>query len=157
MRLRWTLVLACFVLASCSQERQSRIDTLRSSPTEAGADYSARPVSPATQHQAPTVTRSMSAASTTDLRAPLSSETPSSRVAAPEVSDQEITRQLIANSLAAYPGSCPCPYNLDRAGRRCGGRSAYSRPGGYAPLCFENDVTVDLIQNYRRKLVTASR
>ena len=54
-----------------------------------------------------------------------------------ELSDDEIRRLLIGQSLAQYSGNCPCPYNADRAGRSCGRRSAYSKPGGYAPLCFQ--------------------
>ena len=54
-------------------------------------------------------------------------------------SDAEVQR-LIRQSIAAYSGSCPCPYSTDRAGRRCGGRSAHSRGGGAAPLCFPADV-----------------
>lgn len=37
---------------------------------------------------------------------------------------------------APLVGRCLCPYDLDRAGRRCGARSAYSRPGGARPVCF---------------------
>lgn len=55
--------------------------------------------------------------------------------------NSEIRRYLIAESLAAYPGNCPCPYNVDRAGRQCGRRSAHSRAGGYSPLCYERDVS----------------
>lgn len=55
-------------------------------------------------------------------------------------SDSEIRRYLITESLAAYPGSCPCPYNVDRAGRQCGRRSAYSKAGGYSPLCYPRDI-----------------
>lgn len=33
-------------------------------------------------------------------------------------------------------GRCDCPYDLMRNGRRCGGRSAYSRPGGRSPVCY---------------------
>lgn len=33
----------------------------------------------------------------------------------------------------AYTGNCLYPDDLDAAGRRCGARSAYSRPGGYEP------------------------
>jgi len=50
------------------------------------------------------------------------------------------TQRAIRQSIAAYSGSCPCPYSVDRAGRRCGARSAYSKPGGAAPLCFPADV-----------------
>jgi hypothetical protein len=35
-----------------------------------------------------------------------------------------------------YTGSCDCPYDLDSAGRQCGARSAYSRPGGESPVCY---------------------
>jgi hypothetical protein len=31
--------------------------------------------------------------------------------------------------------ACDCPADIDRAGRRCGARSAYIRPGGGAPTC----------------------
>ena len=56
-------------------------------------------------------------------------------------SDAQIRRDIVRQSIAAYPGNCPCPYNTDRAGHRCGGRSAYSRPGGHSPKCFSSDVT----------------
>ncbi|WP_210165084.1 SH3 domain-containing protein [Pseudorhizobium marinum] len=35
-----------------------------------------------------------------------------------------------------YIGTCDCPYDLMRNGRRCGGRSAYDRPGGRSPQCY---------------------
>ncbi|RCS22695.1 SH3 domain-containing protein [Phyllobacterium salinisoli] len=35
-----------------------------------------------------------------------------------------------------YVGTCDCPYDLMRNGRLCGGRSAYSRPGGRNPVCY---------------------
>lgn len=37
---------------------------------------------------------------------------------------------------ATKTGSCECPYDRDSAGRRCGGRSAYSKPGGSSPVCY---------------------
>ena len=60
-------------------------------------------------------------------------------------SDAQIKQRLIRQSIAEYPGSCPCPYNTDRAGRSCGRRSAYSRPGGHAPLCYPSDVTPAMV------------
>jgi hypothetical protein len=51
---------------------------------------------------------------------------------------------------------CACPDDLMRNGRACGGRSAYSRPGGAAPLCYPTDVTPAMIEAYRRT-ATASR
>ena len=49
------------------------------------------------------------------------------------------TQAQINRSIASYKGSCPCPYSIDRAGRRCGKRSAYSRAGGAQPLCYPED------------------
>src|SRR5262245_48623151 len=71
----------------------------------------------------------------------------------PAKTDAAIRQEIIAASLASYRGSCPCPYNTDRAGRRCGGRSAYSKPGGASPLCFPNDVTQKMIDAYRAAVV----
>lgn len=64
--------------------------------------------------------------------------------------DVAIKRALIAQSIARYSGSCPCPYNTDRAGRSCGRRSAYSKPGGASPLCYEADVTPHMVEQYRK-------
>ncbi len=64
-------------------------------------------------------------------------------------SDAQIRQILIDESIAAYPGNCPCPYNTARNGSRCGKRSAYSRPGGAAPLCYPSDVTNEMVKAYR--------
>jgi hypothetical protein len=56
------------------------------------------------------------------------------------------------SSNSQSPVSCPCPYNTDRTGRRCGGGSAYSRRGGAAPLCYEKDVTQTMVDDYRKKM-----
>lgn len=69
----------------------------------------------------------------------------------PPLSDAHIARTLIERSIALYSGSCPCPYNVMRNGRRCGGNSAWSRPGGQSPLCFPSDVTEDMIATYRAR------
>jgi hypothetical protein len=61
----------------------------------------------------------------------------------------EIRRLMIAASLASYPGNCPCPYNVDRAGRACGRRSAYSRPGGRSPLCYDSDISNAAVKEFR--------
>jgi hypothetical protein len=66
-------------------------------------------------------------------------------------SDSEIKQLLIKESIAAYKGSCPCPYNTDKAGKSCGARSAYSKPGGASPLCYEKDVTQKMVDDYRKK------
>lgn len=61
----------------------------------------------------------------------------------------EIAQVLMRESLVGYRGSCPCPYNSDKAGRSCGSRSAYSRPGGKSPLCFASDITPQMIERFR--------
>lgn len=66
------------------------------------------------------------------------------------LSDQEIKKRIIQASIASYPGNCPCPYNSARNGSRCGGRSAWSRQGGYSPICYENDVTEEMVNNWRK-------
>ncbi|WCA72249.1 SH3 domain-containing protein [Agrobacterium tumefaciens] len=67
----------------------------------------------------------------------------------PTLSPAIIIQRIIAESVASYPGTCACPYSTDRRGRRCGNRSAYSKPGGYAPICFAQDVTKSMIEAYR--------
>jgi len=63
--------------------------------------------------------------------------------------DAQIREQIVKDSLAAYKGNCPCPYSKNRAGRNCGGNSAYSRPGGSKPVCYVTDVTNKMIDDYR--------
>jgi hypothetical protein len=63
--------------------------------------------------------------------------------------DAQIRQILIDESIAAYSGSCPCPYSTARNGSRCGRRSAYSREGGAAPLCYPKDVTDEMVKTYR--------
>lgn len=65
--------------------------------------------------------------------------------------DAAIKKQIIAASIASYPSKCPCPYNVTKNGSRCGGRSAYSKPGGYAPVCFESDVTPEMVKAYKKR------
>ena len=65
--------------------------------------------------------------------------------------DAEIRQILVNQSIVRYSGSCPCPYNTDRGGRRYGGRSAYSRPGGASPLCYPRDVSDAAVEAYRAR------
>ena len=71
-------------------------------------------------------------------------------VLAAPMTDAQIKQALIQESLASYPGNCPCPYNTDRRGHACGRRSAYSRPGGYSPICYASDVSAAMVVEYRR-------
>ena len=73
-------------------------------------------------------------------------------VAAGRLSDSQIRDRIVAESLASYPGNCPCPYNTDRAGRKCGTRSAWSKPGGRAPICYAKEVSDEQVRQFRLRL-----
>lgn len=63
---------------------------------------------------------------------------------------QSIKRKMIQDSISGYTGNCPCPYSTMKNGRACGRRSAYSRPGGRSPICYETDITPEMIEKYRK-------
>ena len=71
-----------------------------------------------------------------------------------------IASLIVQASREAYYATgrpCACPDDSTRNGRRCGGNSAYSRPGGAAPLCYPSDVPTTMIEAYRaRTAATAS-
>ncbi|WP_439849748.1 hypothetical protein ACTACG_13705 [Pseudomonas syringae] len=69
-----------------------------------------------------------------------------------QVTDASIVKAIIQESTDSYSGNCPCPYNSARNGSRCGKRSAYSREGGEEPTCYKEDVTKEMINDYRRRL-----
>jgi len=60
-------------------------------------------------------------------------------------------RKMIADSISSYSGNCACPYNSAVNGSSCGKRSAYSKPGGAAPLCYETDITDAQAAEWLRK------
>jgi hypothetical protein len=99
---------------------------------------------------------------------PSSPPTPSVRVDVPEKSVSPATKRKVEAGLTAaaiaaiivqasraqyHAGGrpCACPDDSMRNGRACGGRSAYSRPGGAAPLCYPSDVTAAMIDSYRQQ------
>lgn len=55
--------------------------------------------------------------------------------------DRVIKERIIQESINRYSGNCPCPYNVMKNGSRCGKRSAYSKPKGYSPKCYIEDIT----------------
>ena len=68
-----------------------------------------------------------------------------------ELSAAEIAARIVRESRNAYYATghpCACPDDLMRNGRRCGGNSAYSRPGGAEPLCYVTDVSSEMIARY---------
>jgi hypothetical protein len=42
---------------------------------------------------------------------------------------------VATEELLIFAGNCDCPDDTDAAGRRCGKRSAWSKPGGAQPIC----------------------
>jgi hypothetical protein len=68
------------------------------------------------------------------------------------LTDQQIAAMIVKASRDAYYRTghpCACPEDLARNGSRCGGRSAYSRPGGAEPYCYVADVPKEKIDAYR--------
>ena len=63
-------------------------------------------------------------------------------------SKDDIKQQIIDSSIESYPGNCPCPYNSMRNGRQCGGRSAWSKEGGYSPICYKREVTDEMVKEW---------
>lgn len=49
---------------------------------------------------------------------------PAQPVAAFSLTDEQVRQAIIRQSIASYPGNCPCPYNTASNGSRCGKRSA---------------------------------
>lgn len=66
-----------------------------------------------------------------------------------KTSDTQVKKAIIKESIAEYPGKCPCPYSVARNGSICGRRSAYSRPGGYEPICYDRDINQKMIVEWR--------
>lgn len=64
---------------------------------------------------------------------------------------EKAKKQMIQQSINSYSGSCPCPYNVTRNGSSCGRRSAYSRPGGAAPLCYPYDISDQEAKEFLKK------
>ena len=69
----------------------------------------------------------------------------------PTLSDTQVKQAIIEESIAEYPGTCACPFNRARNGSSCGRRSAWSKAGGYAPICYANEVTKAMIKAWRER------
>ncbi len=67
----------------------------------------------------------------------------------PILSDAQVKQKVIEDSIAQYPGPCACPFNHARNGSSCGKRSAWSKPGGYDPVCYADEVTPQMIKDWR--------
>jgi hypothetical protein len=143
--MRWAVILLCVVVSACTQ-RQEVLVSGTPAPITAPANAPPAP----SVYSAPRVQQAPALA---ESARPAKPSTSSSRQDGP--TDRAIAQVIVTSSRSSYSGSCPCPDNVDRAGRRCGGRSAYSRPGGHAPLCYESDVNAQMIAEFRTKMATA--
>lgn len=75
-------------------------------------------------------------------------------IARSPLSDDQIRQRITTESVSAYLSTghpCACSYNSARNGSSCGRRSAYSRPGGAAPLCYPADVTDGMVLDWRNR------
>jgi len=67
------------------------------------------------------------------------------------LTDDQVRVYMIYQSWQNYPGNCPCPYSQDAIGHTCGGRSAYTRPGGYSPLCYHFDISREMVRAFKKQ------
>jgi hypothetical protein len=70
---------------------------------------------------------------------------------AAEMTDDAVRERIVRDSVASYSGSCACPENTDSAGRRCGQRSAHSKPGGAKPICYTHEVSDEQVREFRKR------
>jgi hypothetical protein len=97
-------------------------------------------------------------ASEIGFRAPALAKPPPTQIEKPKLETvltaAAIAALLVRASRQSYYASgrpCACPDDVMRNGRRCGSRSAYSRPGGASPLCYPGDVTAGMIEAFRAR------
>lgn len=88
------------------------------------------PISPPTPSIAPSPRISLAPSPTPSPRPPTQSPSPS---------PSPVKKGRVPIRSGTQGQGCTCPYDMDRAGRQCGGRSAYSKAGGSGPSCYEND------------------
>jgi hypothetical protein len=64
-------------------------------------------------------------------------------------SDDQIRQLIIEDSISSYPGVSACPFNAARNGSSCGRRSAWSKQGGYAPVCYKKEISKEMVDDWR--------
>jgi hypothetical protein len=111
---------------------------------------SAAPVVPFAQQLAPSKPAPLIAVEPTKTPAPKIEN----KAGTSDQTDAAIAAMIVQESRNAYYATghpCACPDDLMRNGRRCGGTSAYIRPGGAHPLCSAADVSPEMVRQYRAR------
>lgn len=67
------------------------------------------------------------------------------------LSSEQVKQLIIEESISEYPGPCACPFNRASNGSKCGKRSAWSKPGGYSPVCYKDEVTKEMVDDWRKR------
>jgi endonuclease YncB( thermonuclease family) len=81
-----------------------------------------------------------------------------SNISFADISKRELARDMIAKSIASYPGKCACPYHIISNGIKCGKKSSYSNPEDYKPLCYLSDINDEMIDlKYDKKLFSINK
>jgi hypothetical protein len=68
-----------------------------------------------------------------------------------QMSDAQIRAAIVKESVAKYKGACPCPYSTHPDGTQCGYRSAFHKNPAAKPMCYEINVTLKMVEEYRLK------
>lgn len=63
--------------------------------------------------------------------------------------DNRLRDELIARSVAAYSGQCPCPWSTRRGGAACGDRSSYAQGNRRGLYCFRKDIPAAVLAQHR--------
>jgi hypothetical protein len=67
------------------------------------------------------------------------------------LSEADIREKIVKDSVASYQGICPCPYSTHPDGTQCGYRSAFLKRSSNEVICYEINVTLKMIKEYRAK------
>lgn len=81
-----------------------------------------------------------------------------SNISFADISKRELARDIIAKSIASYPGKCACPYHIISNGKKCDNKSSYSNSEDYKPLCYLSNINNEMIDlKYNKKLFSTNK
>lgn len=62
-----------------------------------------------------------------------------------------VKKRMLLEHQAQYQGSCPCPQSFGKNRVRCGDDSVYTKNDGKSPLCYESDITDEMLAEYMKR------